>query len=342
MVDDVFLDPYRLRQFVAVADHLNITRAAEDLHLSQQAVSSAIKNLERDLGVALLERAGRRIALTPEGIELLTGARVLIDASRSLVRTTRKAGVGSGLNFSLGYTPAVEPDDVYELTAPVRHAFPEATITARQLFPGQIESALRSGAVDVVLRRGAGIPIDAAAAVISYTPLRVAVAASHRLAKRVSISLRELDGDVLMLAGRPGESFYADNLLSLCRRAGFEPQVVINRVQGTPPTTAVIGTDCFTFVSSEPGGYHLGKTTVIAVEDNPMSPVQAIWLRHTTSRMREALIAQPTRDTADSITIGDGEHTGGGSSTNRFCLTQAHTHRPEAALTNASTHSSGG
>lgn len=103
----------------------------------------------------------------------------------------------------------------------------------------------------------------------------------------------------------------------------------------------MIGTDCFTFVSAEPGGYHLGKTKVIAVEDNPMSPVQAICLRHTTSRMREALIAQPTLGTADSITIGDGEHIGGVASTNRFCLTQVHTHRPGVALTNASTHSSG-
>lgn len=339
MVDDVFLDPYRLRQFVAVADRLNITRAAEDLHLSQQAVSSSIKNLERDLGVILLERAGRRIALTPEGNELLTGARVLLDASRSLVRTTRKAGTSGGLNLSLGYTPAVEPDEVYELTAPVRSAFPEAKITARQLFPGEIDSALRSGAVDVILRRGAGIPNDGAAAIISYTPLRVAVAASHRLSGRASISLRELESDVLMLAGRPGESFYADYLLSLCRRAGFEPQVAINRVQGTPATTAVIDTNCFAFVSSEPGGYHLGKTVVIAVENNPMSPVQAIWLRHTRSRMREALISQPSEAVANSITTGDLERSEGDSNTSRFCLTQSHFHRPEVALTKSSTHS---
>lgn len=294
MVENVLLDPYRLRQFVAVADRLNITRAAEDLHLSQQAVSSAIKNLERDLGVTLLERSGRRIALTKEGDELLSGARLLLDASQSLVRTTRTAGRGRGEHLTIGHTPTVDPDEIFELTAPVRRLFPRAAITTRQIFPDEISATLRSGTIDVALRRGSAMPdATAAAAILAYFPLSVAVAATHRLANRTRISLHELKEDVLILRDRADESFYSDELISLCRRAGFEPKVVANRMNGTPTTTSVIDTDYFTFVTTEPGRYHRGRTVVIPVEGNPLSPIQAMWLHHTTSRLRQAFIEHP-------------------------------------------------
>lgn len=295
MAEDVFPDPYRLRQFVAVAERLNITRAAEDLHLTQQAVSSTIKNLERDLGVVLFERTGRRISLTPAGFELLAGARLLIDASRSLVRTTRAAGRGVGEHLVIGHTPALTSDEVFDLTVPVRRSFPDASITARQMFPSEMVPALRSGGIDVALRRGASTPKDVAAEVFSYTPLAVAVAATHRHAERASIALQELTDDCLMLWGPPGESFYAEFLLSLCRRAGFEPEVAVNRIQGTAPTTAVVGTACFAFVTAEPGRYHHGQTVVVPVDDEPMAPVQAMWLRHTASPLRQALLGGAAR-----------------------------------------------
>ncbi len=290
MAEDVYPDLYRLRQFVAVAERLNITRAAEELHLTQQAVSSAIKNLEREMGVALLERAGRRISLTPAGAELLSGARLLLDASRSLVRTTRAVGRRTGEHLVVGHTPALTSDEVFDLISPVRQKCPDASITARQMFPGELVPALRAGDIAVALRRGATTPKDVAAAVFAYTPLRVVVAVTHRYAERSSIALHELAEDCLMLWGPPGESFYAEFLMSLCRRAGFEPAVAVNRIQGTSPTSAVVDTDCFAFVTAEPGFYHKRQTVVIAVEDEPMAPVQAMWLPHTVSRLRKVLL----------------------------------------------------
>jgi DNA-binding transcriptional LysR family regulator len=61
----------QLRAFVAVAQELNFTRAAERLHLGQQAVSKSVRQLERELGVTLLERTTREVRLTPAGAALL-------------------------------------------------------------------------------------------------------------------------------------------------------------------------------------------------------------------------------------------------------------------------------
>jgi len=61
------LELRELRYFLAVAEELNFTRAAERMHLAQQALSSAIRKLEADLGVQLFTRSTRHVALTSAG-----------------------------------------------------------------------------------------------------------------------------------------------------------------------------------------------------------------------------------------------------------------------------------
>lgn len=67
------LDLHRLAQFVAVTDHENLTEAADQLHLTQQALSSAMRQLEKSLGVDLFDRRGRRLVLTEAGRRLRQG-----------------------------------------------------------------------------------------------------------------------------------------------------------------------------------------------------------------------------------------------------------------------------
>ncbi len=72
------LDVTTLRSFVAVADHGGVTRAAGFLHLTQSAVSMQLKRLEELLGLELLDRSGRTIALTASGEQLLAYARRMV------------------------------------------------------------------------------------------------------------------------------------------------------------------------------------------------------------------------------------------------------------------------
>ncbi|WP_145692881.1 LysR family transcriptional regulator [Rhodococcus rhodochrous] len=275
------LDTHRLRQFMAVAEHLNITRAAEQLQLTQQAVSSTIKSLERDLRVPLLSRKGRSIELTPAGKVLRDGGLPILDAAEALVRATRAAAAREGDHLIIAHTPAISSDEVFDISEPIRRAFPQASLTARQCFPDELVPAIRAGTATVGLRRGATTPRDVAAAVVAYTVLNIAVSATHPLAEKKMVTMHDLAGESLILWGPPGESFYADFLMAVCRRAGFEPKNVVNHIQGTAPTTAVIGNDHFAFVTAEPGRYHHGQCVVIPIQDPPMAPVQALWLRHT-------------------------------------------------------------
>ncbi|MFC5749320.1 LysR family transcriptional regulator [Actinomadura rugatobispora] len=82
-----------LRYFCAVAEELNITRAAERLGMAQPPLSRAIRQLERRLGVALFDRTERRLALTQAGEILVKEAAVVLGALNSAVRRTRRAGL---------------------------------------------------------------------------------------------------------------------------------------------------------------------------------------------------------------------------------------------------------
>ncbi|MBY6382500.1 MULTISPECIES: LysR family transcriptional regulator [Rhodococcus erythropolis group] len=297
-MNEYVLDPHRLAQFVAVAEHLNITRAAADLHLTQQAVSSTIKVLERELKVTLLKRTGRGIALTPAGARLLAGARPLVDASKSLVRATRAAARDTDEELAIGYTSAITPDEIFDMISRLRKHYPNAAITTRQYLGDEIIEALRSGTVGIGLQRDTTHTDDVDTAMMSFTPLRIAVSSSHRLAHRPSIALSELAAETLMLGESSGSSTYSEFLLSICRGAGFEPTTTISNFRGVEHSAIVIGTDCYTFVTAGSGTYHRGATTVIPLAGTHLAAIQAVWLRHTTSRIRDTLVTDNQAITA--------------------------------------------
>jgi DNA-binding transcriptional LysR family regulator len=289
------LDPHRLRQFVAVAKHLNITHAAAELKLTQQAVSSTIKTIERDLGVALLKRIGRRIELTDAGRTLRDGAQLLLDESSALVRAVRDAEPDRDEQLLVAHTSTVSVDEVVELVEPVCREIPLASVTVRQLLAHELIPALREGQADIALRRGVVVPDGFTGSIIGYSLLRVAVSTQHPLAVERTIKLGDLAGSALILANPPGDSFYSDFLITACRREGFEPSVLISRVQGMPTTTAVVGTTGFAFVTAEPGLYHHDEATVVEVAGAPRVPLQAIWMQHRGSRLRQILLVNTTR-----------------------------------------------
>ena len=97
------MDMRHLRCFVAVSEELHFGRAAERLHLTQPPVSLAIKELEEELGVTLLERTSRRIALTRAGEDALRDARAVLAAADTLRKRALEAAQGLMGSLSLGF-----------------------------------------------------------------------------------------------------------------------------------------------------------------------------------------------------------------------------------------------
>lgn len=97
-----------LRYFVAVAEDLSFTRAAERLYVSQPALSKQVRALERQLGFPLFERRAREVVLTPQGAALLPQARMMADEWAVAVREAR--AVGDGIALTVGMQTAVGRD----------------------------------------------------------------------------------------------------------------------------------------------------------------------------------------------------------------------------------------
>ncbi len=122
-----------IRYFVAVAQEANVTRAAERLHISQPSLSAAIKQLEQQLGVKLLDRIGRRVEVTPAGELLLRRGQELLQHADAVVReVTRRDGAAAG-RLRLGLSPTARYGIAPELLAACAADAPAVMIYTRVL-----------------------------------------------------------------------------------------------------------------------------------------------------------------------------------------------------------------
>lgn len=283
-------DLRRLRHFIAVAEGGGFTRAAETMHLSQQALSSSVQQLEKELGATLFAREGRRVSLTRAGQMLLAEGRTLLAAAHTVADHVQRTAAEADEVFIVGHTPALSGAEVYALMEPAIAAFVDTSFTFRQMFPDKLVAEVLDGSVGLGLRRGVVPPGNLAGTVVSYDRVRLAVPADHRLATGSSVDIRDLAAETIALWAPPGTSYYSDFLMSACRRAGFEPGYVVSRVQGGATVAAPLTTGAIAFVTAAAGPAMGGRVMVVDLEPVLQVPVQALWQQHTSSAVRDALV----------------------------------------------------
>src|SRR5262245_33673728 len=113
-----------LRSFVAVAEELHFGRAAARVHIVQPALSRQIRALEDEIGIKLLERDRRRVALTPAGSAFLDEARALLGQVARAVDAARRADRGELGTLRIGYVPAMVTTGLPEIVRRFRKRFP--------------------------------------------------------------------------------------------------------------------------------------------------------------------------------------------------------------------------
>ncbi|MFI6874763.1 LysR family transcriptional regulator [Streptomyces sp. NPDC050400] len=192
------LETRELRYFVAVAEELHFGRAAERLGMAQPPLSRAIQQLERRLGVSLLERNRRGVSLTDAGEVLLHEGRAALDATTAAVRRTQRAG---GAEMSGGprkrLVLAVKAGASHELLHKLLDAYAaEPDAVDIEVLPSGTcdqEGMLRDGRADVALMHA---PFNSLAGFDSeelMTEGQIAVLpAGHRLAAQRALSLSDI------------------------------------------------------------------------------------------------------------------------------------------------------
>jgi DNA-binding transcriptional LysR family regulator len=214
-----------LRYFVAVAEDLNFSRAAERLHMAQPPLSHAIRQLERDLGTELLVRTTREVRLTEAGQRFLDGARrTLIELERAQ-NDARRAAAGETGRLRIAFSWSARFEILPALGRAFSASHPDVELLTEEQWNTRMLSELRASAIDAALSLCPEIAADFSYEVIRSEPVVALVASTHPLVDREAIDLDELAKDEFLLFPRELAPRLFDFMVGLCRRAGFEPRV---------------------------------------------------------------------------------------------------------------------
>jgi DNA-binding transcriptional LysR family regulator len=144
------IDLRHIRYFLAVSEELHFGRAAERLHLTQPPLSHAIRKLEEELGVRLLERTSRSVTLTDAGRVFAQEARKMLAAVHDAVEEARRAG-GVGTKLRIGCVPALPIEQLFEYVEALRGREPQLSIQVAHLFALEQVKRLRAGELDLAI-----------------------------------------------------------------------------------------------------------------------------------------------------------------------------------------------
>jgi DNA-binding transcriptional LysR family regulator len=221
----VAADLRQMRYFVAVAEHGSFTRAADELHVAQQAVSQQIRALEATLSVTLLRRSSRKVELTPAGAVYLADAKRVLAASDRAVRRAQAAARGEAGTLRLVYTLATAWETTPSLLEMLNKRYPELKISAREVYGADVAELLLSARCDLALAPMTSFPAGIRQRLVRREVLRLAVSAHDPLADAEEVELSALKDARFEVWPRQMSPGYYDVVVGACRAAGFEPSL---------------------------------------------------------------------------------------------------------------------
>lgn len=196
---EVAVELRHLHAFVAVAEELNFRRAAVRLHMSQPPLSQQIKRLENEVGVALLRRTTRRVALTAAGEAFLDEARRTLSSAEAAPRLARQAASGEIGTLRLGFSGQTSYQVMLLIVRKFRERYPQVRFDiVSPLLGGELVDRINQQEVDVGLLR---LPVPTRGLrlrELQSHPLAAAVSADHPLAEREHIELADLAGETFI------------------------------------------------------------------------------------------------------------------------------------------------
>jgi len=204
---------------------LNFSRAAASLATAQPSLSQQIRQLEREIGFDLFDRAGRRIALTAAGSAFLAEARVIVAQVETAVTHTREAGRGMRGELRIAYTVSAMMAALPAAIRDYRAEHPGVRITLRAVAPFELASVLdrRECDVGVLLAHadfGRVMGLDARR--LGTFPMCAVLSETHPLAGRRSIAIGDIGTATLVSFNRRRADFF-DAIEAYCRAHEFVP-----------------------------------------------------------------------------------------------------------------------
>src|SRR3984957_5517987 len=275
-----FMKFRHLEYFVAAAEELNFTHAADRLHVSQPPFSKQIHELEGELLIELFERQRKGVALTPAGKSFLIDARRILEDCDASVRKAQRVSRGEIGELAIGYMSALTHDFLGKALETWRLTAPEIVIDCIEMDFAMQERALLEGRIAVGILVPSNRPVLELLKVkllIEY-PVCLALPKTHPHANKAEFPLSLLKEEPFIGLNRLYPN-YGEWLLKFCRRGGFKPRIA-KEADGAASALAFVAAGFGVAVVSEPLQKKPARGVIfrdLAPEERAWMPVGAAW-----------------------------------------------------------------
>jgi DNA-binding transcriptional LysR family regulator len=215
-----------IKSFVAVADCLSFTKASHQLFITQPALSAQIRNLELELGAALLLRTKQKVELTDVGRLFLEEARALLTQAEHAARVVNQASRGQTGLLRIGYVSSAALEIVPPLMRDFRKLYSGVQLELRNMRTVEQVQALEDRRIDVGFIRLPFQDADLTIAAVHREPFVLVLPEGHPRAAARRLALMDLSGEPFVAYGRRYAPGFYDRVIKICNDAGFSPDVV--------------------------------------------------------------------------------------------------------------------
>jgi DNA-binding transcriptional LysR family regulator len=205
----------QLRCFVAVAEELHFSRAAERLNMTQPPLSRQIRLLEHHVGVQLLERTSRTVRLTAAGKAFFPDAARILRIAEEAAATARRNAKGENGSLSIGFTASFGYHLLPVMVRRLRECAPDISLTLKELVTGAQIEALHAGVLDIGLVRPHSPDGDLETVFLAGEELYLAIPRQDADLWPTEPTLACLQSKPFLMYS-PYEARYFHNLLSSC------------------------------------------------------------------------------------------------------------------------------
>ncbi|MEU4657970.1 LysR substrate-binding domain-containing protein [Streptomyces sp. NPDC023723] len=214
----------QLTSFVAVAEELHFTRAAERLNMTQPPLSRQIQLLENELRVQLLDRTNRTVRLTPAGRAFLAEARRILRQSEHAALAVRRVSSGEAGTIAVGFTAASAYSALGGLLDTARETLPGVEILLQELVTRRQLEALSAGSLDLGLIRPSATGADLGSRTAVKEALVAALPQGHPLAvPEGPMPIEDFAGQELLMYSPIEARYFHELLISIFRAARVRP-----------------------------------------------------------------------------------------------------------------------
>lgn len=220
------MDFEKLKYFIMVVEKGTLSKAAISLNMTQPPLSMAIRNLEKELGLKLFERRGKRIHITETGKLFYVKGKELVNSAKGIIEEVREQDTGKRSTVTVGCSTIANLTIIPEVVQRIHERNNNIIIRVLEGNTAFILEQLRLHHMDIGLVRNIFDKGDLHTTALLTEPLYVALPPDHYLEKQESIELKELENDNFLMPFTSYGYGISDMILEGCQADDFTPNII--------------------------------------------------------------------------------------------------------------------